>query len=77
MKVTAEEQPKELTKKDMLLELNDNSTTLLSGIKTKIIIKNLTKETIGNETSQAIIRIFDTKYLSLKIFWLINSPSIF
>jgi hypothetical protein len=71
MKVTAEEQPKELTKKDMLLELNDNSTPLLSGIKTKIIIKNLTKETIGNETSQAIIRIFDTKYLSLKLFWLI------
>ena len=29
------------------------------------------EETIGNETSQAIIRMFDTKYLGLKVFWLI------
>jgi len=40
-------------------------------IKTITLIKNLAKETIGNETSQAIIRIFETKYLSLKIFWLL------
>ena len=63
--------PKELAKKDMLLELNDNSTPLLSGIKTRTLIKNLTKETIGNGAAQAVIRIFDTKYLGLKIFWLI------
>jgi hypothetical protein len=40
-------------------------------IKTRTLIKNLTKETIGNEASQAVIRIFDTKYLGLKLFWLL------
>jgi hypothetical protein len=40
-------------------------------IKTSRQIKNLIKETIGNETSQAIIRIFDTKSIGLKLFWLI------
>jgi hypothetical protein len=38
-------------------------------IKTRQLIHKLTKETIGNETSQAIIRIFETKYLSLRLFW--------
>jgi hypothetical protein len=71
MRVMATNLPKELAKKDMLLELNDNSTTLLSGIKTRLMIRNLTKETIGNEAAQAVIRIFDTKYLGIKIFWLI------
>ena len=37
--------------------------------KTRTLIRNLTKETIGNETSQALIRIFETKYLGLKVFW--------
>jgi hypothetical protein len=68
MKVTAKDLPIEQAKK----EINDNSTPLLfGGPKTRTLIKNLTKETIGNETSQAIIRIFDTKYLGLKLFWLI------
>jgi hypothetical protein len=49
----------------------DKPALLLSKVKTRIMIKNLTKETIGNETSQAIIRIIDTEYLSLKLFWLI------
>ncbi len=40
-------------------------------ITKRTFIKNLTKETIGNETSQAIIRIFDTEHLALKLFWLI------
>jgi hypothetical protein len=40
-------------------------------IKTRTLIKNLVKETIGNEASQAIIRIFETKYISLIIFWLL------
>ena len=72
MKEQAKVTPIEQTKKGgMLIELNGNSTTLLSGIKTRTMIKNLTKETIGNETSHAIIRIFDTKYLGLKIFWII------
>jgi hypothetical protein len=71
MKATAEEQPKEQAKKEILLDLNDKPKPLSSGIKTRVMIKNLTKETIGNETSQAIIRIFDTKYMSLKIFWII------
>jgi len=39
--------------------------------KTSALVKNLAKETIGNEASQAIIRLIDTKYLSLKLFWLI------
>jgi hypothetical protein len=39
--------------------------------KMRTLIKNMIKETIGNETSQAIIRIFDTDYLGLRIFWLI------
>jgi len=43
-----------------------------SKIKTRALIKNLVKETIGNETSQAIIRIFETKNISLKIFWLLQ-----
>jgi hypothetical protein len=37
----------------------------------RVSIRNLTKETLGNETAQAIIRIFETRYLGLKIFWLI------
>jgi hypothetical protein len=62
--------------------LNDNSVKIPSNdviqttefppsVKPRIVIRNLTKETIGNETSQAIIRIFETKYLALKLFWLI------
>jgi hypothetical protein len=42
-----------------------------SSINTRALIKTLTKETIGNETSQAIIRIFETQYLGLKLFWVI------
>jgi hypothetical protein len=37
----------------------------------RVSVRNLTKETLGNETAQAIIRIFETRYLGLKIFWLI------
>jgi hypothetical protein len=70
MNKSAKVTPKERSKKDMLFGVNEPGP-FLSGIKTRIMIKNLTKETIGNETSQAIIRIFDTKYLALKIFWLI------
>jgi hypothetical protein len=40
-------------------------------IKTRQLIHKLTKETIGNETSQALIRIFETKYFSLKLFWIL------
>jgi hypothetical protein len=40
-------------------------------IKTRTFIRTLSKDTLGNETSQAIIRIFDTKYLCFKLFWLI------
>ena len=43
-----------------------------SKINNRKLIKNLIKETIGNEASQAFIRIFDSKYLGLKIFWLIS-----
>jgi hypothetical protein len=43
----------------------------LNVIKTSDLIKNLAKETIGNETAQAFIRIFDTKYLCFKLYWLI------
>jgi hypothetical protein len=39
--------------------------------KTRILVKNLTKETIGNETAQALIRIFDTKYTIIKVFWIL------
>ena len=42
-----------------------------SSINTRALIKTLTKETIGNETSQALIRIFETQYLGLKLFWVI------
>jgi hypothetical protein len=48
-----------------------NQTTNVSPVQSKTGIKNLIKETVGNETSQAIIRIFDTKYISLKVFWLL------
>jgi hypothetical protein len=41
-------------------------------IKTRTLVKNLVKETIGNEASQAIIRIFDTEFIGLKLFWLIS-----
>ncbi len=41
-------------------------------IKTRALIKNLVKETIGNEASQAIIRLFDTEFIGLKLFWLIS-----
>ncbi len=41
-------------------------------IKKRTLIKNLVKETIGNEASQAIIRIFDTDFIGLKLFWLIS-----
>jgi hypothetical protein len=40
-------------------------------IKTRQLIHKLTKETIGNETSQGLIRIFETKYFSLKLFWIL------
>jgi hypothetical protein len=30
----------------------------------------LTRDTIGNETAHAILKIFETKYLGLKLFWL-------
>jgi hypothetical protein len=41
-------------------------------IITRTLVKNLVKETIGNEASQAIIRIFDTEFIGLKLFWLIS-----
>jgi hypothetical protein len=71
MKVATRVTPIEQANKDVLFGLNDNSKPLLSGIKTRLMIRNLTKETIGNEASQAIIHIFDTKHYGLKIFWLI------
>ena len=43
-----------------------------SKINNRKLIKNLIKETIGNEASQAFIRIFDSKHLGLKLFWLIS-----
>ena len=43
----------------------------LPRIKRRTLIKNLTKETLGNEAIQALIRIFDTKYALLRLFWVI------
>jgi hypothetical protein len=40
-------------------------------VKTIALTKNLTKETIGNETAQAIIRMLETKSIGLKLFWLL------
>ena len=36
-----------------------------------LLIKNLIKENIGFEGAQALIRIFDTKNVFLKIFWVV------
>jgi len=62
-------EPTKQSKKAFIFDSEESA--LLSKIKTRIMIKNLIKDIIGNETSQAIIRIIDTKYLGLKLFWLI------
>ena len=31
----------------------------------------MARQTLGNETSQAVIRIFEAKYLCFKLYWLI------
>jgi hypothetical protein len=41
-------------------------------IKKRTLLKTLTKETLGNEATQGLLRIFDTPYTILKIFWLIS-----
>ena len=43
----------------------------LPRIKRRTLIKNLTRETLGNEAIQALIRIFDTKYTLLRLFWVV------
>ena len=40
-------------------------------IKSRKYVKNLIKEHIGSETSQALVRIFDTKSKGLKVFWVL------
>ena len=40
-------------------------------IKSRKYVKNLIKEHIGSETSQALVRIFDTNYKGLKVFWIL------
>ena len=37
--------------------------------KNRTSIKQLIKDTIGNETAQALIRMFETKNKGLKVFW--------
>ena len=61
------------------MKLNENVSTFSdnlpkpssSNIKTRTIIKQLTKETIGNEAAQALLRIFDTNSKGLKVFWIL------
>jgi hypothetical protein len=49
-----------------------NKESFVTRNKMRTLIKDMIKETIGNETSQAIIRIFDTEFIGLKLFWLIS-----
>ena len=57
-----------LTLKELASKNQAMQTKLVSK---KAFIKNSIKETIGNETAQAIIRIFKNKYKGLKVFWLL------
>ncbi len=73
MKINAEEEAS-LGESKSTPEISSNvdkPSPLLEKHETRTLIKNLIKETIGNETSQAIIRMFDTESVGLKLFWLI------
>jgi hypothetical protein len=48
------------------------ASTESPSIKSRKYIKNLIKEHIGSETSQALVRIFDTNYIGLKVFWVLG-----
>ena len=73
MKINAEEEAS-LGESKSTPEISSNvdkPSPLLEKNETRTLIKNLIKETIGNETSQAIIRMFDTESVGLKLFWFI------
>jgi hypothetical protein len=61
---------KEVSKKDIILR-EERTKPSLQFIRMKKPFKDLTKETIGNETAQALIRIFETENKILKVFWII------
>ena len=43
----------------------------LPSIKTRKLLFNLAKENLGNEATQGLLRVFDTEYFVLKVFWLV------
>jgi hypothetical protein len=52
-------------------EAKANLTAETKSLKKRAFIKKVTKETIGNEAAQAVIRIFETEHNVLKVFWLV------
>jgi hypothetical protein len=57
---------------DTMQESKENAAALEAKLlKKRTFLKQSTKETLGNETAQAVIRIFETKYFGLKLFWLV------
>ena len=67
-----EQSTKTLSQTNEILTVSEKHSPPLPKIKKRTLIKTLTKETLGNDAAQGLLRIFDTPYTILKIFWLIS-----
>ena len=61
---------------DVVQDSKENAALEEKLLKKRTFLKKSTKETLGNETAQVVIRIFETKYFGLKLFWLLGCSGL-
>jgi hypothetical protein len=71
MRIEVQEKKEKSSKSMKKQPIEFLASTESPSIKSRKYIKNLIKEHIGSETSQALVRIFDTKSKGLKVFWVL------